>query len=459
MISSLPDNVFVEIFDFYRLDEVITSSYFPWKWHTLARVCKTWRNIIFSSSRRLNLELFCTYGTPVRKNLDHFPAFPIVIRLPVRTKESDEDNIIAALEHPDRVRDIQLNVSCSLLEKMATVMQEPFPVLTDLFLERGIFEDERTPVLPDAFLGGCTPRLQRIRLIRIPFPAAPVFLSSACDLVDVDLRDIPNTGYISPVEMVASLATLPRLERLIVQFQPRASYVDQIRVPPITRTALPSLTTFFFNGFFKYFEYFVAQMDAPQLRRLEITYFNEDDGGGFQIPQLSEFIDHSETLSRFGYAELDFWPVTVVISFHESALLSFGYFNLSVPDVGISQVLSQIPGMLSNVDRLYITSRYFEYEHLSDEIQWLEFLLPFTAVKALSVQYKLASHVALALESVTEDWAAEILPALELLCLEDQPATSVEEFFAARQDVGRPVTFFVGTEREFRARLEPDVTE
>ena len=104
-------------------------------------------------------------------------------------------------------------------------------------------------------------------------------------------------------------------------------------------------------------------------------------------------------------------------------------------------MLSQIPGMLSNVDRLYITSRYFEYEQLSDEIPWLEFLLPFPAVKALSVRYKLSPHVALALESVTEDWAAEILPALELLCLEDQPATSVKEFLAARQDVGHPVTF------------------
>lgn len=200
----------------------VTSSYLPWKWHTLAHVCRTWRDIIFSSSRRLNLELLCTNGTPVRKNLGHFPALPIVIQPSVHTKESDEDNIIAALEHPDRVRNVQLTVSCSLLEKLATVMREPFPVLTDLFLELGIrleSQNERTPVLPDAFLGGCTPRLQKIRLIRIPFPAAPVLLSSARDLVDVDLRDIPNTGYISPEEMVASLATLPRLECLTVQFQ------------------------------------------------------------------------------------------------------------------------------------------------------------------------------------------------------------------------------------------------
>jgi len=190
-------------------------------------------------------------------------------------------------------------------------------------------------------------------------------------------------------------------------------------------------------------------MDAPRLRYLEITYFDEDDGSGFQIPQCSEFIDRSETLSGLRCAELDIWPDTVVIGFDES---TFRSFTLTVPDVAISQVLSQIPGLLSNVDRLYVTSRYYEYEQLSDEIQWLEFLLPFTAVKALSVQYKLSPHVALALGSVTGDWAAEILPALELLCLEHQPATSVEEFLAVRQAVGHPVTF-VGSEWVYRERL------
>ncbi|KAN0130861.1 hypothetical protein V8E53_011239 [Lactarius tabidus] len=314
-INFLPHNVFIEIFDLYRMDEVRCKSplRLPWKWHTLAHVCRIWRDFIFSSSRRLNLELLCTNGTPVRKNLGYLPAFPIVIELPVYTKESDEDNIIAALEHPNRIRVVRLHVSCSLLEKMATVMQQPFPVLTDLFLEWEILEDKPTPVLPDAFLGGCAPHLQTIRLNGIPFPAAPALLSSARDLVDVDLRNIPDTGYIAPDEIVASLATLPRLECLIFQFQFGTSYSDQIRLPPLTRTALPSLTTIWFQGPFKYFEYFVAQVDAPQLKCLEITYSDrdEDEGVDFQIPQLSKFIDLSETLSRFKYAEIDVYPDSV----------------------------------------------------------------------------------------------------------------------------------------------------
>jgi hypothetical protein len=452
----LPHNVFIEIFDLYRMDEVLSTSplKLPWKWHTLAHVCRAWRDIIFSSSHRLNLELLCTYGTPVRKNIGFLPAFPIVIELPAYAKESDEDNIIAALEHPDRIRVVSVHVTCSLLKKMITVMQQPFPVLTDLFLEWEILEDKPTPVLPGTFLGGCAPHLQTIRLNRIPFPAAPTLLSSARELVDIDFRDIPDTGYILPEEIVASLATLPRLECLIFQYQFGTSYSDPIRLPPLTRTVLPSLTTIWFQGPFEYFEYFVAQVDAPQLKCLEITYSDrdEDEGVDFQIPQLSKFIDHSETLSRFKYAELDTWPDSVdaeLLDGNKSVSL-----RLCIQDIWISQALSQISGMLSNMDHLYITSHYFEYEQLSGNIQWLELLHPFNAVKALSVQYKLSPHIALALNSVTEDWAAEILPALEWLYLEHQAATSVEKFLAIRQSV----TFF-HCERDFRERLESNVIE
>ncbi|KAH9968522.1 hypothetical protein BGW80DRAFT_1337992, partial [Lactifluus volemus] len=37
----------------------------PWKWHRLVHVCRRWRHIIFDSPRSLDLQLFCTYGTPV----------------------------------------------------------------------------------------------------------------------------------------------------------------------------------------------------------------------------------------------------------------------------------------------------------------------------------------------------------------------------------------------------------
>jgi hypothetical protein len=125
MTNFLPDTVLLEIFDLYRMDEFTsTPPGLPWKWHRLAHVCRTWRDIIFASSCRLKLELLCTYRTPVRKNLGHLPALPTVIHTlnhAYITYSELHDNIIAALEHPNRVHDINLIVSCSLLEKMSTV--------------------------------------------------------------------------------------------------------------------------------------------------------------------------------------------------------------------------------------------------------------------------------------------------------------------------------------------------
>src|SRR6266702_2508404 len=450
MINVLPDNVLLEIFDLCRIDEVTTSSLLPWKWHRLAHVCRTWRDIIFGSSHYLNLEFLCTYGTPVRNTLGYLPALPIVIHFPGYTEDSDEDNIIVALEHPDRVHVLKLNMQCSLSEKVATVTQMPFPALTHLRLES---KDRPIPVLPDAFLGGCAPRLQKIYLDGIPFPAAPTLLLSARDLVDVKLRDIPSTGYISPEAMVAGLAALSRLKYLALGFRCGSSYPDRIRQPPSTRAGLPALASFDFDGLFMYLEDFVAQIDAPQLSRFGIEYLDEDEDTDFQIPQLCRFFDRSEKLklSLFRRTNLDIEPYTIVIELDGGP----SSFKLSIPGEGISQVLNQISAMLFNVDRLFINPMYAEDDELTYEIRWLELLRPFTAVKVLSVQDDLSYYVALAFRRVTGEEAAEVLPALELLFLENEPVTSVMEFVAARQNTGRPLTF-INMGNEFPERFELD---
>ena len=456
MINSLPDNVLLEIFNICRMGEVSNASdspYFPWGWRRLAHVCRTWRQTIFASSHYLNLQLLCTYRTPVRKTLPYLPVLPIIIILPTRSEDrghdEDDDNVLAALEHPDRVRVVELCVPCSLLEKMT---QRPFLALTALLLRSA---GPATPVLPDAFLGGCAPRLQKIYLEDIPFPAAPTLLSSARDLVEIDFRGIPDTGYISPEAMVASLAALSRLKYLSLGFQ-SPSYPDQIRQLPTTRAVLPALILFRFSGLVRYLEDFVAQIDAPQLNFLEIAYLDESRGEdvNFQIPQVCKFIDRSENLTQFWRVDVNIQPRDIVVK------LAGGWrslsFELPIRNQGINQVLSQIYGMISNMDRMYVYSWSPTYSgKLGSGIWWLELFRPFTAVKALDVQYKLSKRVALALNNVTGDRAAEILPALELLFLEYQPATSVEEFLAARRKVGRRVTV-IRTQKEFIDRLELD---
>ncbi|KAI9444539.1 hypothetical protein H4582DRAFT_824588 [Lactarius indigo] len=142
-IGFLPGDVLLEVFDLFRIEETTISGHLPWKWQSLAHVCRTWRDIILASSYRLNLELFCTYGTPVRKTLRHLPPLPIVIHFPdspLKATKEDNVNILAALEHPDRVRCIKLYLPDSSLGDVITVMQRPFPALTHLWLSSKILD-------------------------------------------------------------------------------------------------------------------------------------------------------------------------------------------------------------------------------------------------------------------------------------------------------------------------------
>jgi len=201
-INMLTDNVLVEIFDFCRKDYNHYLSH-VWNWYLLVHVCRRWRQIVFASPRRLNLQILCTEGTPVRKDLGIWPAIPIAVQYGddasgIQVSPNDEDDVIAALEHPDRVCHVRLCIMGSQLGKIATAMQEPFPMLTRLSISSF---DGNVPVIPSGFLGGSAPCLQEIELYGVPFPALPTLLLSASDLVELKLRNVPPAGYISPEAM------------------------------------------------------------------------------------------------------------------------------------------------------------------------------------------------------------------------------------------------------------------
>ncbi len=79
-INILPDDVLLEIFDFYA-----TSPINPYHgeqvdaWHKLVHVCQRWRYVVFDSPGRLDLRLLCTNWTPVTNMLDIWPVLPIII--------------------------------------------------------------------------------------------------------------------------------------------------------------------------------------------------------------------------------------------------------------------------------------------------------------------------------------------------------------------------------------------
>jgi hypothetical protein len=287
----LSDDVLLEIFDLCRRNDDSDPRPLPvWKWHFLVHVCQRWRQLVFSSPSRLNLHVHCTYGTPVRKNLSIWPAFPIVLDLYIarRLTPEDEDNVIAALENSDRIHSVKLCLTGSQLANMAMVMSKSFPLLTSLEIHSMVGDD---PVLPGEFLGGSTPRLQELYLHNIPFPALPTLLLTANNVVLLILSTIPPAGYIPPEAMVVCLSALPRLKGLLIDFQSKTSHPDRTRPSHPTRNVLPALNSFTFRGVSEYLEDFVSQIDAPQLEWLSVVYWNQPHN--FRPAQLSEFINRS----------------------------------------------------------------------------------------------------------------------------------------------------------------------
>jgi hypothetical protein len=141
-------------------------------------------------------------------------------------------DIITALEHPNRVCGIKLAVTSSLLAKVALVMQGPFLALTTLWLSS---KDLNAPTIPDAFLSSSAPHLQQIYLAGISFPALPTLLLSASDLINLQLKDIPQGGYLSLEAMVTSLAGYPLY---LVQI---ANILPSAKILAFVITGCPSL--------------------------------------------------------------------------------------------------------------------------------------------------------------------------------------------------------------------------
>ena len=448
-----PDVVLLRIFDFYvPLDEYVGDEDIE-IWHTLVHVCRNWRNVVFGSPRRLNLQLLCTSETPVRRTIDIWPLLPIVVKV-YSFDKWDNGNIFAALEHNDRISELVIfDIPSSETEKALATLQKPFPALTYLQFE---FKTESVPVLPASFLGGFAPALQSFFLKRIPFPGLPKLLLSATHLVYLDIQRIPHSGYISPEAMVTGLSVLTSLIHLAIEFEsPRSRPDRRSRRPPPTRTLLPVLTLLYFKGASEYLEDLVARINVPQLNKLTITFFHQLI---FDCPQLTQFISRAPKLKAHSELEagVEFSNSNVTVTPPQTL---YGEVKLEVSCTQSDWQLSSVAQVCSSfstqtliptVERLFIKAvRGFWHGPLNwqDDIensQWLELFQPFAAVKVLYVSSEFTPRITPALNELVGERVTEVLPALQTLFLEESPLSrpvqeAIGRFVVARQLAGHPL--------------------
>ena len=445
-IDMVPDVALLRIFDFY-LGE-------PWEeqpWHPLVHVCRKWRSVVFGSPLRLDMRLHCKGRTPVRETLDVWPPLPIVISVPMFQKWGD-DNIIAALEHNDRICELDLFfIPRSHSEKVLAAMRQQFPILKQAKLGLGSLQDDIELVQPDSFLGGSAPRLQSLTLCRIPFPALPKLLLSTTHLVLLSLMRMPHSGYISPEAMVTCLSMLTRLESLMIEFRSPRSRPDlrNRRPPPQTRTLLPVLTGLWFEGVNEYVEDLMSRIDAPLLHRLRIHYFPQLI---FDTPRLNQFIGRTPKLKTYRLARLKFCDIGVFVNLQqlfEELQLKISFRQSDWQLSSLTQVFSSsLPrDLILSVERLEIfeimSSRYWQDDIESS--QWLDLLRPFASVKYFHISREFVPLITPTLQVLAREGVTEVLPALQTLFLEEPLPSgaiqeSIEEFVAARQVSGHPVT-------------------
>ena len=446
----LPDDVLLEIFDFSVREQRIQE------WITLAHVCRRWRSVVFQSPHRLNLRLVCTAKTPARDTLDIWPPFPLIIHDWDR-KPGEVDNIIAALEHNDRVSQIYLNFLSSPEFKYITdsaAMNKPFPELTHLHL--CVNDDKPGPILPDSFLGGTAPHLRSLWLDNVPFPGLPKLLLSATHLVYLNLA-IPPSGYIPPEAMATSLSALTSLDSLILRFRsprPRPALESQ-HPPPLTRAILPSLTRIHFKGASEYLEVILARIDAPQLDNLDITFFNEII---FDTPQLFRFVSRTPTLREPEKGRIAFSNDAVMVKF-PSQTSDYGALKVDIPCTAsgwqvsaAEQVCTSSLPPIPTLEDLYILEFPSRRPHWQDDVEsmlWLELLRPFVAVKNLYISKEFVPRIAPALEELVGARTTEVLPRLETLFVPGrQPSgplqEGIEKFVSARQLISHPVAVSCG---------------
>jgi hypothetical protein len=355
----------------------------------------------------------------VREMLDVWPPLPIQIHY-FSVDPQVEDNITAALEHPNRLRTISLRGKAIPLEHLVAVMQEPFPELESLSLHiEGI-----VPVFPNTFLDGSAPRLRSLHLTRIPFRTLPRLLLSTNDLVDLSLLKIPHSGYISPETMVTCISALTSLTYLSIGFESPTSRPDPTtrHPPPLIRAVLPALTNFDFHGVSEYLEDLMAQIDAPLLHCVVILFFNQLV---FDIQQLTRFIGHAPALMPYYSASIYFWVNSVTITFLPRrpssihASLSFNIFCGAVDwqVSSVTQICNQLSFVLSRIERLSIDEQGWTLQDNIDDTQWLELFQPFTAVRTLLILNNALSPVWSGLRGLSGGSAMQVLPALEELKL------------------------------------------
>ncbi len=400
----------------------------------LTHVCQTWREVVLASPKSLHLRLFCKHGTSLSKAQDCWPSLPIVVHyggpsLGAPAPE-DEDDIVAALKHYDRVSSITLTLTSSLLEKFSAI-EEPFSELEELVL---LSKNTVQLALPSSFRWGS--RLRTLHTTGIAFPSFPQLLLPSINLVEIQLQEIPGFGYFSPETFANALSGMTRLQKLLLDFLSLPPHNDDLGLPPLPeeRVGLPALIHLRYQGTSKFLDCLVARIDAPSLRDIGVTFSRQPI---MDVSQLRRFVDRIEVQRVHTRANITTSPFSVSISFTQ-----LGYpalFKLQIlcshrdgQLSSVAQICNQFSPSLFRVKNLHVKGARPLRQHAQyDNNTWLEVIRAFGGMEELGVSGRCATDIFSALRSADGEHT-DILPALRELLVPEIESPSGPLWEAAK---------------------------
>ena len=399
--------------------------------------------------------ILCTSGTPLVDTLDHLPPLlPLFVEYQyphVTISDQDILGISHALRLRDRVRYIDLDLRPSILNNFLLLMDGPFPILEHLSLSSGV-DNTSTLTLPKTFLA---PNLSYVSLNIRP-PKRLRLLTFTASLVILVLENIRTSGYFLPRLLVTRLQSLHHLEQLTIGFSipiPRPSEERRLLDKLGTPVTLHNLKILTFQGVSAYLECLVAQIRAPRLEELDITFFNQI---AFTLPHLLHLINVTEGL-QLPSAKVFFEHNGVSITTTDHNIpWSGGRFLLLVKckqldwqiDCAAQICSALMPGLYSvEVLTLDFHEQIMPTEWQNGEIDgttWHDLLRSFIGVKMLRICDSLSGELSRALRVDEIGSDPGLLPYLQEIESESEfnvvTVTGLfGSFMDARQDAGRPV--------------------
>ena len=394
--------------------------------------------------------------------LAHSPPLPLIINYFDKEYHhdlttEDEEGIILALHHRDRVRRIRLMKPIPKLEKLIISLDGEFPILEFLLIwhqphHRPVVQNILNLKFPETFHA---PHLRRLVLenFTIPFesPSIPN-MGNLVRVVTLSLVKIPSSVYFHPNVLLQRLFLMPQLEILQTTFNLNPSrYVERelLRTPIMTRVTLPNLRLISFRGSNAYLEALLPCVTTPLLENLCVRLFNRVV---YSIPHLQRFMSTAGSL-RLKTATFTFYEDCLMVTAYPhkgarmySLAMELGGRHLDWQVVSAAQVSHALRTVFSAIEHLSLKydkhNISSEWNNEADRTWWREFLGSFGNVRALFVDSELVGQISRTLRPGEGESSMELLTELQELSYSDNGAShgAFTSFVDARQKADHPVT-------------------